>query len=551
MVQKTRALILFFTLMFSVFTVFSYVESSEAGGNTIYVDDSGGKEYRSIQAAIDAASDGDTIFVYNGTYYEHIIVNKKISLIGENKDTAILDGNYEEKTIMNVIADNVTIQKFTLKNCSKRQDDTAGIKTFSNCSISNCIFLNNDLGIYIYSKRNNSISGCDFSTNYFGILNTNSNHNTITNCNFFSNKIQGIALNVNSNYNKIINCSFYDNDDGLWLFNANSNLISNCTFFKNNGGIEFFEPEGPVSFRQGENSQNIILNCIITNNTERGIYFTYLSKNNYILNCTITGNKKGILIEHSGENNIISHCNMSNNEDSIWITETSYSHISENFIGDNTHFSICLEQATNTTITSNALMSNGISLLGNSLFHYKTHKIENNTINGKPIRYYKDTSNIVVPTDTGQVIIVNCTNFSIKNLNFSKVEEGIKIVYSSVNTINNNTINNNLVGISLLNSTDNLIFSNNINGSDYGITLDSSLKNKIYENDITNNKCGISISYDSKNNDISNNYYQDNDMNIWDGSSYGRDYVGTPGFELIFVFCAIALIFFLKRKRIS
>ncbi|MFB0501107.1 MAG: cohesin domain-containing protein, partial [Candidatus Bathyarchaeia archaeon] len=36
-------------------------------------------DYPTIQEAINNANDGDTIFVYNGTYHEHVTINKSIS----------------------------------------------------------------------------------------------------------------------------------------------------------------------------------------------------------------------------------------------------------------------------------------------------------------------------------------------------------------------------------------------------------------------------------------------------------------------------------------
>jgi len=45
-----------------------------------------------IQDLIDNASDGDTIYIPSGIYYENIIINKAINLIGEDKDTTIIDG---------------------------------------------------------------------------------------------------------------------------------------------------------------------------------------------------------------------------------------------------------------------------------------------------------------------------------------------------------------------------------------------------------------------------------------------------------------------------
>ena len=58
-------------------------------GSIIYVDD-GGADYICIQDAIDNAADGDTIYVFNRTYNENIVIDKTIYLIGENRDSTII-----------------------------------------------------------------------------------------------------------------------------------------------------------------------------------------------------------------------------------------------------------------------------------------------------------------------------------------------------------------------------------------------------------------------------------------------------------------------------
>ena len=63
-------------------------------GKTLYVGGDGPGNYTRIQDAIDDASDGDTVFVFNSTYYENIEINMSIRLIGENKNTTIIYGNY-------------------------------------------------------------------------------------------------------------------------------------------------------------------------------------------------------------------------------------------------------------------------------------------------------------------------------------------------------------------------------------------------------------------------------------------------------------------------
>ena len=67
--------------------------SSLSAGNTLYVGGSGNGNYSIIQSAINDASDGDTVYVYNGTYYEIVVVDKTINLTGENRDSTIIDGN--------------------------------------------------------------------------------------------------------------------------------------------------------------------------------------------------------------------------------------------------------------------------------------------------------------------------------------------------------------------------------------------------------------------------------------------------------------------------
>ena len=83
---------------------------------TIYVDSKGTKEYTSIQEAIDNAPENYTVFVYAGTYYENIYINKSVDLKGQDKLTTIIDGNNTDDVIFVDEGGRVNISGFTIQN---------------------------------------------------------------------------------------------------------------------------------------------------------------------------------------------------------------------------------------------------------------------------------------------------------------------------------------------------------------------------------------------------------------------------------------------------
>jgi rhodanese-related sulfurtransferase len=73
--------------------------------------------YDTIQAAIDSAltMNGNTISVDNGTYHEHVIISKTLSIIGEDSLGTVIDGKGTATTIL-ITANNVTVENFTVQN---------------------------------------------------------------------------------------------------------------------------------------------------------------------------------------------------------------------------------------------------------------------------------------------------------------------------------------------------------------------------------------------------------------------------------------------------
>ncbi len=88
---------------------------SKTRGNWLYVGSFGPGNFSTIQDAINSSQDGDTIYVYDDAspYLENVIIDKAISLLGEDRETTIIDsGNV---TIL-ILADDVYVSGFTITN---------------------------------------------------------------------------------------------------------------------------------------------------------------------------------------------------------------------------------------------------------------------------------------------------------------------------------------------------------------------------------------------------------------------------------------------------
>ena len=101
--------------------------------------------FQHINDGIAVVNQSGIIFVHEGFYQENVrIENQQFSLIGEDKETTVIDGSGSGSGIAIVRTTNVVIEGFTIRNC--RSGITLGYGT-SSCTISNCIISNNDAGI--------------------------------------------------------------------------------------------------------------------------------------------------------------------------------------------------------------------------------------------------------------------------------------------------------------------------------------------------------------------------------------------------------------------
>ena len=276
----------------------------EKSRGTLYVGGSGPGNYTKIQDAIDNASSRDTVFVYSGTYYENVVVNKTIDLIGEDRDTTIIDGSGVGDVVY-VSSDGITISCFTVQN-----GDYNGIELYSssNNTIININASNNIDGIELYSSSNNTIMNNIVCYNkYGGIELYSSSNNTILNNNA-SNNWECIWLQSSSNNNIITgNIANSSNDTGICLYSfCNNNIITGNTVSNHYGAIFLYQ-----------SSNNTIIENYASNNGD-GIYLGGSSNNLISGNTAHTNSQYGIRLAYSSYNNHLYHNTLIDNNQSAY-----------------------------------------------------------------------------------------------------------------------------------------------------------------------------------------------------------------------------------------
>ncbi len=328
MKPKISFVILVFLIVISLFFV-NYSFYAKADSREIYVysdyfgssDGSADRPYKTIQEAIDIASEGDTIYIFGGLYQENLIVDKKLKIIGGiDEIETIIDSRFDCRYIIEITADEVTLEGLTVSDVDNKTSSPIGalicLKSNNNRIISNFVNTTDSYGIYVDStSKDNIISNNIINKTKRGIYLYSSStndiaNNKISNCSEYGIHVESASENTRL-YGNYINLSrtgiYIQNCDNI---NITNNTLSNITSYAINlynsdesilKDNHFYNNIGDGVYMQSDY-------CIILNNTfefnRRGMTLVSsncLIKNNIFYNSSATG----IYVQHGSRNNKI------------------------------------------------------------------------------------------------------------------------------------------------------------------------------------------------------------------------------------------------------
>ncbi|HDJ38127.1 MAG TPA: hypothetical protein ENF24_02950 [Methanosarcinales archaeon] len=311
-----------------------------------------------IQAAVNSATAGETIYVWNGSYTENVnIATPHLTLRGEGADLVTVAVADQGDHVFDVTADYVNISGFTATGATE----------------------SGKAGVRLGSKQHCNISENNCSGNHYGIwLSASSDNNMLTSNDCSDNDKNGIYLPSSSNNTLASNTANSNGEYGIYLYRS-----SNNTLLGNNASLN-----GDHGIYLDESSNSTLRGNTADSNSNYGTYL-YLSTNNTLLGNTASNNSDGIYLTFSS-NNTLRGNNASNNYCGICLWSSSNNNtLEKNTANSNNEYGIRLDNADNNNISCNWVHNNTVA--GFYLMSESTDNIieRNNIIaNGN----YSDTS---------------------------------------------------------------------------------------------------------------------------------------------------------------
>ena len=418
--MKYPSQFLIISLIFSVFCIAIAIFSHIGTAATIEVNEDGSAEFTSIQAAIYSAENGDTIRVREGWYNETLVIDKPLTIIGDDRNTTRINGytgysppsSSDDPDVVLITADHVTLMGFNITRTSGGGSDRRGIRFAANYSlVRDCLVTRYNRGILVHGD-NNKLENIIIVSSGEGLR--------IESSRFFTMKNNSIGPEGNGN--------------SLWITGDEEEMWTTHTIDPSNtidGHPIIYHANEAGGRVEGEAARIILANCSgftidsasYTNNSGGGDNFIEMVYSN---NCSLMKMNFSVSSYYFYP---------------IRLTHCENIAIFNNWFGDNIYYPIWVDESRRLNIHNNTF----------SLGSY-----------GTPIR------------------LQNSNNNTIENNSFNRYYYSISLTNSHDNLIQNNLINNSQYysAIHISSSNRNIIINNNLSNVVLGYSLYLSYSNE-------------------------------------------------------------------------
>ncbi len=419
-------------------SVFLLISLQEAGARTVVVAEDGTGDETSLSAATYKASEGDTILVRSGNYSGTIYLKNNLTITGEDPENCriLFKGSYDRLHFQH------TGVKVENLNITTNRINTGYLVSFSSardCSILNCSIYsrNRDLINFAGSCHNITLKGNSFWKTSLSQASPDGDYQYLRSFSLVNNTLNGKPLHYLVDEEDL---SFTGSFGGFILVNCSRIEIRNAWLLPGGNGVQIYY------------SNNI---SVLDSRLDCGIHLPrfvgsqdVLFQRNTISEPAISGDFLSSLIFGWNSNRLrIRENNFTGC--GFWLGQGEDNKLEGNIFSGkpvgNSYFvntrGIVLYQTRGVVVRNNEMEWDGISIRTEDDnfqdLSFAVHDISGNVLDKRPIYYYLKAQGEQVPSDAGQVILVESRDMLLANLQASTASRGVFLINSPGTTVRN------------------------------------------------------------------------------------------------------------------
>jgi parallel beta-helix repeat protein len=266
----------------NVYNMLEGINGWMAAGYPVYV------RYSSIQAAIDNATDGETVYVSKGLYNERLSVSKSIKLVGENSSATIINGT---ATVLSVNADNVSLSDLTIRytGCACYGYSALNVTHGQNINVTDNIIISDDFGIRVVGAREVTLAHNDIP------------HTGDTSIVVFDSSKVSVFENVMT-----------ASGGGVGIDNSTESIFWSNTILSSLAGIFV-----------GESCGNTVFGNNVSSRSLTGLSISSCFNNSFFDNYVSSNSQYGLFIWNSYNNSVFHNCFLGNGSHVLNVNSTN------------------------------------------------------------------------------------------------------------------------------------------------------------------------------------------------------------------------------------